>query len=83
MNDAFDPNEPGPADAPFAPAERPSLAELAGEAGGGLVCRECGCRHFLVKGTWRLKDGTIRRLRICRHCGRPITTSERPDEKEE
>jgi hypothetical protein len=70
-----EPDYPIPTDGP---ADRPDLAEYAAAArGGGLVCPDCECRHFDVKGTWRLKDGTIRRLRVCRHCAHPITTSER------
>jgi hypothetical protein len=67
-------------DAPGLPPElRPDLADYAAEARGsaGLECPGCGCRHFFVKNTWHLKDGTVRRLRICRFCGRPTTTSER------
>lgn len=61
------------------PHLRPSLEDLSAQASapGGLVCPKCGCRHFLVKGTWRVKDGTVRRLRICRYCAHPINTTER------
>jgi hypothetical protein len=35
----------------------------------GLQCRVCGCQHLEVTHTERLRNGTIRRRRICRHCG--------------
>ncbi len=35
----------------------------------GLVCRRCGCRHFFVTHTEPIKDGAVRRRRVCRHCG--------------
>lgn len=44
-------------------------------AGGGLECRSCGCRHFLVVYT-RPTDRSITRVRACRHCGRRIITRE-------
>ena len=42
----------------------------------GLVCRHCGCRHFLTVYTRRRNDGIIRRKR-CRNCGQAITTREK------
>lgn len=42
----------------------------------GLVCRNCGCRHFEVVYT-RAYAGRILRRRECRHCGRRMTTNER------
>jgi len=42
----------------------------------GLVCPQCGCRHIPVVSTYRIADGVVRRYRRCRHCGRPITTTE-------
>jgi len=42
----------------------------------GLVCRHCGCQHFLTVYTRRRNDGIIRRKR-CRHCGAAITTREK------
>jgi transcriptional regulator NrdR family protein len=44
--------------------------------GPGLVCRNCGCRHFFVIYT-RARPGRIMRRRECRHCGRRITTTEK------
>ena len=41
----------------------------------GLVCRDCGCRHFHVVET-RQARGMILRRRECRHCGRRVTTRE-------
>ncbi len=43
----------------------------------GLVCPSCGCRHFEVLYTRATPDGSIRRRRQCRHCGRRVTTTER------
>jgi hypothetical protein len=43
----------------------------------GLVCRECGCRHFRVVYTRPYHGGRIVRRRECRHCGRRVTTWER------
>ena len=43
----------------------------------GLVCRSCGCRHFLVYST-RQRRGYIQRVRICRYCGLRKVTNERP-----
>ncbi len=42
----------------------------------GLVCRRCGCRHFLTVYTRPRHDGIVRRKR-CRHCGQAITTREK------
>lgn len=41
----------------------------------GLVCRQCGCRHFLTVYTRPRGDGIVRRKR-CRHCGKAIMTRE-------
>ena len=43
----------------------------------GLVCRNCGCRHFRVIYTRPAWGGRILRRRECRHCGRRITTWEK------
>lgn len=42
----------------------------------GLECKRCGCRMFSVEWTRPTQCG-IRRKRICRHCGKPIWTTER------
>ena len=57
-------------------AERPRLSQMQAEAQGGLVCRQCGCRHFEVVYT-RAKPGCIRRLRECRNCEHRMPTWER------
>jgi len=44
----------------------------------GLVCPRCGCRHFRVVYTRPAYGGRVARRRECRHCGRRITTIERP-----
>jgi len=43
----------------------------------GLVCRNCGCRHFFVVYTRPATKGRIVRRRECRHCGRRSRTTER------
>ncbi len=42
----------------------------------GLECPKCGCCDFRAYYTRRQAKG-IRRVKICRHCGRRITTTER------
>jgi len=42
----------------------------------GLECPHCGCRHFYTTHTEPLRDGRIRRRKVCRHCGRKIVTYE-------
>ena len=48
-------------------------AVLRGEI--GLVCPDCGCRHFEVARTTP-QEGTIMRDRYCRNCGRRVRTTE-------
>ena len=56
--------------------ERLRLSDLQGKGEQGLVCRQCGCRHFYTVYT-RPKPGRILRLKECRHCGRRMVTRER------
>ncbi len=57
---------------------RVRLSELQNrDRDGGLVCRKCGCRHFLTQRTEPASLGRIRRRKVCRHCGQVITTYER------
>lgn len=42
----------------------------------GIECPACGCRHFYTTHTEPLRDGRIRRRKICRNCGRKMTTFE-------
>ncbi len=42
----------------------------------GIECPSCGCRHFYTTHTEPLRDGRIRRRKVCRHCGRKIVTYE-------
>ena len=42
----------------------------------GLVCRDCGCRHFLTVYTRPRNEGIIHRKR-CRNCGKAVTTREK------
>ncbi|OQB79345.1 MAG: transcriptional regulator NrdR [Planctomycetes bacterium ADurb.Bin126] len=44
----------------------------------GLNCRSCGCRHFWVVYTRRGWGGKLIRRRECRHCGKRMTTWEKP-----
>lgn len=44
----------------------------------GITCAKCGCRHFYTTNTEPLRDGRIRRRKVCRHCGRKIVTFEAP-----
>jgi len=46
------------------------------EISKGLICRDCGCRHFEVVYTRPAPRGRIVRRRACRHCGRRVTTVE-------
>lgn len=49
----------------------------------GLVCRTCGCTHFIVTNTERLTNGSIRRRRECRHCLKKYVSIERIHAPEE
>ncbi len=42
----------------------------------GIACPTCGCRHFHVTHTEPLRDGRIRRRKVCRYCGRKMLTYE-------
>jgi len=42
----------------------------------GLECPRCACRHFYTTHTEPLRDGRIRRRKVCRHCGHRIVTYE-------
>jgi len=42
----------------------------------GLVCPNCGCRHFYVVYTRQRTDKIVRR-KECRNCNRRVTTIER------
>ena len=54
-----------------------TAADLAGNKDGrGVVCAKCGCRHFEVRNTEPILGDKIRRYRVCRHCGKVITTIE-------
>ena len=59
---------------------RESLWDIAGDANksdGGLVCQQCGCRHFRTYNTFQSPNGYVRRRKICRHCGTFISTVEK------
>lgn len=58
--------------------EEAAVAEGNGEAEDkGLRCPTCHCRDLRVYRTVRLRGDRIRRVRICRHCGRRMVTTER------
>jgi hypothetical protein len=57
-------NDPPPAPSPEEPK--------------GLRCRNCGCAHFKTYYTRPKSDGSVARRKQCRHCGRMISTRERP-----
>ena len=42
----------------------------------GICCPACGCRHFQTTHTEPLRDGRIRRRKVCRYCGRKVLTFE-------
>jgi len=42
----------------------------------GICCPRCGCRHFHTTHTEPLRDGRVRRRKVCRHCGRKLLTFE-------
>ncbi len=43
----------------------------------GVSCPTCGCEHLPVYYTRKRRGGKIIRVRICRHCGRRVLTTER------
>ncbi len=60
-------------------AARPKRDEV------GIRCPRCGCRHFKTSHTEPLRDGRIRRRKVCRHCGHKVVTFEQtvaPAERE-
>jgi hypothetical protein len=44
----------------------------------GIRCLSCNCAHHFVLETRQVAGGRIMRRRQCRHCGRKVTTVERP-----
>jgi hypothetical protein len=57
-------------------SQRKTWPPLQDEDARGLECRRCGCRHFYVDHTRRVKQMIVR-YRRCRHCGQRMTTCER------
>jgi hypothetical protein len=55
-------------------------AQAGGPTGDkrGLECRYCGRKHFHVMYTRRGAGDKLIRRRECRHCGKRMTTWERP-----
>jgi len=51
------------------------VAPAAADA-AGLECPTCGCRHFRTLKTGGRPGGFILRRKMCRHCGRRVTTRE-------
>ena len=63
------------------PNERPTARQLAAQAIGQhqWSCRRCGCKRTRVVKTWINDDGSVRRKRVCGHCGQDFThTTEVP-----
>lgn len=54
----------------------PSLIPPTKPEPAGLACPKCGCHHFEVERT-KPMVGRIMRRRVCRHCGRKVTTYEK------
>jgi hypothetical protein len=76
--EAWDPACQGIAGA--SPSQPASTVRAAGSSGNkrGLECRWCKCKHLRViytKATW---GGRIMRRMECWHCGKRMTTWERP-----
>jgi len=44
----------------------------------GIGCPKCGCKHAKVTHTEPQENGTIRRRKVCRNCGRRYRTFETP-----
>lgn len=60
------------------------MTETRTEKTKGIECPNCGCNHLLSEDgkPWKVTDtiqqsGFIIRKRICRNCGKRITTRER------
>lgn len=61
------------------PRTTPGDDQLHKQSLRGIVCPHCGCRHFHTTHTEPLRDGRIRRRKVCRHCGyRVVTYESRP-----
>ena len=54
------------------------MSEKPAKEKRGLECPGCGCRHMEVLYTRPAWGGRILRRRECRHCGRRVTTYEKP-----
>ena len=61
------------------PRKRVSLRKLV-YGPNGRACPDCGCTDFRVTNKWVNADGTVRRLKKCRRCGRPVHSSEVEEE---
>lgn len=55
--------------------QRMQIDALLAEGLNKLECPQCGCKDFRVSQTWMI-HGVRKRLRVCRHCQRPINTVE-------
>ena len=62
--------------APSPEVSTPQPPAVSAPESGGLVCRRCSCRHFIVRNTVPTARG-VKRYRACRNCGRPLTTIEK------
>lgn len=58
------------------PAAEAAAVDDQPEQPRGVYCPRCNCGDLRVETTVRLPGGRIRRYRVCRHCGRRLTTVE-------
>lgn len=53
-----------------------ALEQGGADAQRGIECPRCGCRDLRVYNTRRV-GRVVRRIRVCRHCGRRVITTEK------
>lgn len=53
-----------------------ALAKMGGASPLGIPCPDCGCKDWRVYYT-RPAEGKVKRMKICRNCGRKLMTIER------
>jgi transcription repressor NrdR-like protein len=66
----------GPEEAPPDVAVAPAVQATTEVDVVAIRCARCWCRDLRVIYTRRMLNGSIRRLRECRHCGKRMTTTE-------
>lgn len=60
------------------PLQAPRPTPQTCKPGRGIACPRCGCCHLRTTHTEPLRNGRIRRRKVCRHCGRRMVTYELP-----